>query len=80
MELLKNIQHILPEVPYPSGDLTYKDHHELKHLNELIDLGKANPAVELLEQRKASIGPDSRGYHNLYLRNYRKSERSHADP
>ena len=58
MELLRKIQHILPEVPTLQGVYTYKDHHELKHLSELVDLGKANPAPELLEKRKAAIEPD----------------------
>ena len=52
MELLRKIQHILPEVPSIQGIYTYRDHHELKHLSELIDLGKVNTSVELLEQRK----------------------------
>ncbi len=58
MELLRKIQHILPEVPTLQGVYTYKDHHELKHLSELVDLGKANPVPELLEKRKAAIEPD----------------------
>jgi long-chain acyl-CoA synthetase len=58
MELLRKIQHILPEVPSIQGIYTYRDHHELKHLTELIELGKANQSVQLLEQRKAAIGPD----------------------
>jgi len=55
MELLRKIQHILPEVPSLLGVYTYKDHHELKHLSELVDLGKANPAPEQLDKRKAAI-------------------------
>ncbi|MCX6287214.1 MAG: long-chain fatty acid--CoA ligase [Bacteroidetes bacterium] len=58
MELLRKIQHILPEVPSLKGIYTYKDHHELKHLSELVDQGKTNPAPELLEKRKEAIGPD----------------------
>ena len=58
MEPLRKIQHILPEVPTLQGVYTYKDHHELKHLSELVDLGKANPVPELLEKRKAAIEPD----------------------
>jgi len=57
MELLRKIQHILPEVPTLQGIYTYRDHHELKHLSELIDLGKANADPTLLENRKASVGP-----------------------
>jgi long-chain acyl-CoA synthetase len=57
MELLRKIQHILPEIPHIQGIFTYKDHQELKHLNELIELGRQNPVPELLEQRKGSILP-----------------------
>ncbi|MEI6888097.1 MAG: AMP-dependent synthetase/ligase [Bacteroidales bacterium] len=57
MELLRKIQHILPEVPSLLGVYTYKDHHELKHLSELVDLGNANRAPELLGKRKASVYP-----------------------
>jgi len=58
MELLRKVQHILPEVPSLKGIYTYKDHHELKHLSELIDLGRANQATGLLEERKAAVKPD----------------------
>ncbi|MCX6245266.1 MAG: long-chain fatty acid--CoA ligase [Bacteroidetes bacterium] len=58
IELLRKIQHILPEIPHIQGVFTYKDHHEFKHLNELIELGKQNPDKELLEQRKRAIQPD----------------------
>ena len=58
IELLRKIQHILPEIPHIQGVFTYKDHHELKHLNELIELGKQNPDKKLLEQRKSAIRPD----------------------
>ncbi len=57
MELLRKIQHILPEVPSLLGVYTYKDHHELKHLSELVELGNANRAPELLGKRKASVHP-----------------------
>jgi len=57
MELLRKIQHILPEVPSLLGVYTYKDHHELKHLSELVDLGNANQAPDLLEMRKAAVKP-----------------------
>lgn len=57
-ELLRKIQHILPEVPSIQGIYTYKDLHEYKHLNELIDLGQQNRSPEKLEAVKASIKPD----------------------
>jgi long-chain acyl-CoA synthetase len=58
MELLRKIQHILPEIPTIKGVFTYKDVHEVKHLNELIELGKQNRDPEKLEKIKASITPD----------------------
>ena len=56
-ELLRKIQHILPEVPSLKDIYTYKDNNELKHLSELVDLGRANVNQVLLEQRKASVQP-----------------------
>jgi long-chain acyl-CoA synthetase len=58
IELLRKIQHILPEIPHIEGVFTYKDWHEVKHLNELIDLGKQNCNPGLLEQRKKDVLPD----------------------
>lgn len=58
MELLRKIQHVLPDIPHIQGIFTYKEHLELKNLSELIDLGIQNKNSELLEQRKASIHPD----------------------
>jgi long-chain acyl-CoA synthetase len=58
MELLRKIQHVLPDIPHIQGIFTYKEHSELKNLTELIDLGEQNKNPELLEQRKASIRPD----------------------
>ena len=58
MELLRKIKHILPEIPSIQDIFTYKDHHELKHLNELIELGKKNPDKEKLENVKASVKND----------------------
>jgi long-chain acyl-CoA synthetase len=55
MELLRKIKHILPEIPTIKDVFTYKDHHELRHLNELIDLGKANPNKGKLEEIKSRI-------------------------
>jgi long-chain acyl-CoA synthetase len=57
-ELLRKIQHILPEVPTLKDIYTYKDNNELKHLSELVDLGRANVNKVLLEQRKAAVNPD----------------------
>ncbi|MFH1161474.1 MAG: long-chain fatty acid--CoA ligase [bacterium] len=59
MELLRKIQHILPDVPSVQGIYTFKDLHEYKHLNELIELGKQNQASDKLEQIKAAIKPET---------------------
>jgi len=58
MELFRKIQHILPEIPHLRGVYTYKDHNELRHLNELVELGKQNQNTILLDQRKASVRPE----------------------
>jgi long-chain acyl-CoA synthetase len=58
IELLRKIQHILPDIPAIQGVFTYKDWHEVKHLNELIGMGKQNPNSTLLEERKAAIKTD----------------------
>ena len=55
MELLRKIKHILPEIPSIKDIFTYKDHHELRHLNELIMLGKANADKQKLEDVKSQI-------------------------
>lgn len=57
-DLLRKIDHILPEMTNIKGVFTYKDHHEHKHLNELIDLGKQNADHAQLEARKAAIKPE----------------------
>ena len=58
MDLLRKIKHILPEIPSIKDIFTYKDHHELKHLNELIELGKANADKQKLDAIKAQISGD----------------------
>lgn len=57
-DLLRKIDHILPEITNIKGVFTYKDHHEHKHLNELIDLGKQNADHTQLDARKAAIMPE----------------------
>jgi long-chain acyl-CoA synthetase len=58
MELLRKIQHVLPDIPHIQGIFTYKEHLELKNLSELIELGIQNKNPELLDQRKAGVKPD----------------------
>jgi long-chain acyl-CoA synthetase len=57
IELLRKIQHILPDIPTIQDVFTYKDWHEVKHLNELIELGKKNLNPEELERRKKACQP-----------------------
>ncbi|MEI8204419.1 MAG: long-chain fatty acid--CoA ligase [Bacteroidota bacterium] len=54
-DLFKKIEHILPEIPSILDIYTFKNLHGQKHLNELIQLGKDNPAPELLESSKAKV-------------------------
>ncbi len=56
-DLLRKIQHILPEIPHIRDVYTFNSHEEFKHLDELIGLGKNNQNRDLLEQRKAAIRP-----------------------
>ena len=58
MDLLRKIKHILPDIPSIKDVFTYKDHHELRHLNELIELGKSYPDKNKLEEIKAEITGD----------------------
>jgi long-chain acyl-CoA synthetase len=58
MELLRKIQHVLPDIPHIQGIFTYKEHLELKNLTELIELGVQNKNPELLERCKTAIKPD----------------------
>jgi len=57
-ELLRKIEHILPDIPTLKGLYTFKEHEGVKHLSELIDLGKQNPESKKLESIKASIKPN----------------------
>jgi len=56
-ELLAKIKHILPEVPSLKGVYSFKKIDEVKHLDELINLGKSNPQPELLKEISQSILP-----------------------
>ena len=57
-ELLRKIEHILPEIPSIKGLYTFNDIEDVKHLNELIELGKRNSVHEKLEELKAGINKD----------------------
>ena len=57
-ELLRKIDHILPEITNIKGVFTYKDRHEHKHLDELIELGRQNQDPAMLGARKNAVNPD----------------------
>jgi len=57
-ELLRKIDHILPEMPNIKGVFTYKDHHEHKHLSELIEIGRKNQNSSALDERRIAVLPD----------------------
>ncbi len=54
-ELIRKIDHILPEVPSLIGIYTFKDEVEHKHFEELVELGKENQNPKLLEEIKSTI-------------------------
>lgn len=57
-DLLRKIEHILPEVPSLKGVYTFRKIDEHPHFQELIDLGRKNPAPEKVEAIKSGIKPD----------------------
>lgn len=57
-DLLRKIEHILPEISSIKGIFTYKAHDEHKHLNDLIELGRQTADPAQLEARKAAIMED----------------------
>ncbi len=57
-ELLGKIEHLLPEIPSIQEVYTFKHIDNVKHLNDLIELGKQNPDPEKIEVIKKSIDPD----------------------
>lgn len=59
-ELLRKIEHILPTIPSLNEKemvYTFKNLRGYKHLNEIIEIGRANPSVDYLNQIKDSILP-----------------------
>ncbi len=60
-ELLRKIEHILPDIPSLNEKemvYTFKNLRGYKHLNEIIDIGKANPSSSYLETIKNDIKTD----------------------
>lgn len=60
-ELLRKIEHILPEIPTLNEKemvYTFKNLRGYKHLSEIIELGRANHSAKYLQEIKDSIQPE----------------------
>lgn len=60
-ELLRKIEHILPEIPTLNEKemvYTFKNLRDHKHLSEIIELGRVNHSPKYLQDIKDSIQPD----------------------
>ncbi len=58
-ELLRKIENIISETPDLAGNVyTFRNLRGYKHLNELIELGMANPSQQYLNDIKDRISPD----------------------
>ncbi len=57
-DIWRKIEHILPEIDGVLGVYTFNKMEDQKHLNELIELGKAHARPEELEAIKKSVSPD----------------------
>lgn len=54
-ELLRKIRHILPNVSSLQGLYTFRHIDDVKHLDELIGLGKSHPCPEVVAKREKAI-------------------------
>lgn len=58
-ELLRKIENVIAEMPQLQDMVyTFRNLRGYRHLNELIELGIANPCPQYLEEIKSSITPD----------------------
>ena len=58
-ELLRKINNIIEGIPSLTDKVyTFRNLRGYRHLNELIEIGRANPSPEYLQQIKDSIEPD----------------------
>ncbi len=57
-DLFRKIKHIVPEIPNIKGYYTFKHFDDVPHLQELIDLGKANTDKSKLEEARAMVYPE----------------------
>lgn len=54
-ELLRKIEHILPDIPSIKEIYTFKDRQRFNYLQQLLDLGFENPNPHFLEKLKSQI-------------------------
>ncbi len=57
-ELLRKIEHLLPEIKNIEDIYTFRQSEGYKQLSDLIALGKAHPSSEKLEKAKSAISKD----------------------
>lgn len=57
-DILRKIEHILPEINAVQDVYTFKAIEGIKHLDELIALGQTNRQSEKLEKLKEAVNPD----------------------
>jgi len=57
-ELLKKIEHLLPDLPSIKDIYTFKQIDETKHLDNLIEMGKTNSDPKKLEEVSQTTEPD----------------------
>jgi long-chain acyl-CoA synthetase len=57
-ELLRKIEHILPEIENVQKVYTFKEVEAYENLSGLIELGKQNPVPDVIEKLKTGIGED----------------------
>lgn len=57
-DLLRKIEHILPEIKSILGVYTFKPIAEFPHLVDLIELGKSYPRPEELDKLKSGVKPE----------------------
>ncbi len=56
-DMYRKIRNLLPDLPNVEAVYTFRDCEEIKHLNELINHGKANGCAAELEKRMAGVKP-----------------------
>ncbi len=57
-ELLRKIEHILPDIENVQKVYTFKEVEAYENLSGLIELGKQNPVPDVVEKLKTGIGED----------------------